>query len=233
MENTRVIYIKLFVILIVVSIGIYFIWNGISRLQEGPTPEASILFMDAMPYVGTIKINFTPTEAFVVGDEITADVDVYVLSQSRSAHEENQTSVSVMFIDCFSRDYWSFWKDQLFFNELFLLEYNTTETTSLVYTGKILISYTREGIFGINVTVNSPYSRDLKEKTGSIYGTIYWSFPDAVSIKSYSYREAGKNTHAMNAYIILGLGFAIIGVSLAVLTKIVLSLQAFKSKKKR
>lgn len=204
---------KLIVLLIVLSIGIPFVREGYQLSQEKPPPEIPISFEADMvpkagPPVGKVKINLEPTEAFVIGDKITADIEVQV----NWLHENETANVWLRFIDCLSVDAKWAWTNTSHYNELIFPEYNSSMATYSIYRANAIVWYTHEGIFGVNVTVYSPYSQDLLAGFGTLDGTVYWSFPEVVHIKSYSYLEERLNAQFTNALTLEIFGLTVITV---------------------
>lgn len=205
---------KLIAISFVLCFGIPFIWNGYQLSQQKPPSEHLLRYEAEMcpkagAPVGNVKIGFAPTEAFVIGDKVTADIEVEV-----NWLESNETaSVHLIFIDCLATDVRWAWTNTSHYNGLVILEYNYSMATYSVYKAKAFLWFLREGIFGANITVYSPYSQQLLASFGTLDGTVRWSFPEMLSVKSYSYLEERKNTLFINAVTLEILGLTVIAIS--------------------
>lgn len=205
---------KLIALSIILYVGLFYVFRGYQLSQEKPPPEKPLSFEAAMvpkagATVGNIKIRLEPTNAFVIGDKITADIEVEV-----NWLEVNETAtVYLKFIDCLSMDAKWAWTNISHYNGLIFLEYNSSMATYSIYKAKAFLWFTHEGIFGTNVTVFSPYSQQLLAFFETLEGTAYWSFPDIVHIKSYSYIEERNNAQFTNALTVEILGLTIIASS--------------------
>lgn len=221
---------KLIALVTVLYFGIPYVVEGYRLLQERPPPEVPITFEAEMqpkagPLVGKVKIDLEPTEAFVIGDRIIADIEVQVYW----LHENETASVIVTFTDCLSMDFRWAWTNTSHFDEPLWLQYNSSSAVYSTYRAKAIVWYTHEGIYGVNVTVYSPYSLDCWTSFGTSYGTVDWSFPEIVHIKSYSYLEERLNTQFTNALTLEIFGLAIIASSPIAVTFVDLLGKVFES----
>lgn len=206
---------KLIALFIFLCAGIPYVFEGHRLSQERPTPEVPITFeAEMLPKagapVGKVKISLEPTEAFVIGDKITADIEIQVVN---GLHENETATVYLRFIDCLSMDFEWAWTNTSHYNKLIILDYNSSMAAYSIYKGKAFVWYTHEGIFGVNITVYSPYSQQLLAVLGSLDGTVHWSFLEMVSIKSYSFLENRLNAQFTRALTVEILGLTIIASS--------------------
>lgn len=205
---------KLITLSIILIVGIPYVVDGYRLSHERPSPEVPITFEAEMqpkagPLVGNVKIHLVPTEAFVAGDRIRADIEVHVYW----LHENETASVDITFVDCLSIDFQWAWTNTSHFNMPILLKYNSSRAVYSIYRGRAMVWYTHEGIYGVNVTVYSPYSQRLMLDCGTLDGTVDWSFPEVVHMKSYIYLEQRLSAQFANALTLEILGLTIIASS--------------------
>lgn len=202
---------KVVILVIVLYIGIPYVVEGYRLTQEIPRPEKPISFEAEMTFrprdraftIGHVKIDMKPTEAFVIGDKITADIKVSV---TRSRNES--ASVYLSFIDCLSMDSQQAWPNTSRYDEVILLESDTFD-----YRARAFVRYTHEGIFGFELSIYSPYSLALSENFETLERTVHWSFPELITVKPYSYLEERLNAQFTNALTLEILGLTIIALS--------------------
>ncbi|MGD0803609.1 MAG: hypothetical protein ABSA11_05995 [Candidatus Bathyarchaeia archaeon] len=166
--------------------------SSISKPQPDlSSPFVAELTPKAGASVGKIQITFTPTQAFVIGDVITADIRV----QPNLLQGNETASVMVRFPDCWTMEEQWAWTNSWDYNAY--LNVNTNKTTP--YSTKVYMVFTHEGAYGVNVTVLS----DLAFSENA----VNFSFPDIVHIKSLDYLQEKQNAQFTNAlgYLILGL----------------------------
>jgi hypothetical protein len=222
---------KLIALVIVLFIGIPFVIHGYQMLQEKPSPEKPITFIADMrprtgPSVGTVTVKFEPTEAFIIGDKISADIEVDV----NSLQMNETANVYFTFLDCLSTDEEWAWTNSSHYNEMIFPEFNYSMPTYSVYKARAFVWFTHEGIFGANVTVYSLYSEELLAlPSASLDGTVYWNFPEMIHIKSYDYVEQRANAQFINALTVEILGWAIIAVSPMAITVVSLGERLYDS----
>jgi hypothetical protein len=209
---------RILAFIIVLVWGLPFVLQGFQMLQEKPTPEKPLTLEVAMKpkvggEVGTMKIKLNPTEAFIIGDKITTDIEVDV-----NWLKENESAlVYVTFVDSLSTDVRWAWTNTTEYNCMIFPEYNYSMSTYAVYKATAFVSYAHEGVFGVNVSVYSPYSQQLWSMPNtSRDGTVDWSFPEAVHIKSYEYIEQKANAGFTNALSVEVLGLTILGAGLPI-----------------
>lgn len=221
---------KLIALVIVLAIGIPYVIRGYQMLQEKPSPEKPITFIaDMKPRagatVGSLIVRLEPTEAFVIGDKITADIEIDV----NWLNENETATVEFTFLDCLSTDAMWAWTNTSHYDEMIFPEYNYSMATYSIYKAKAFVWYTHEGIFGANVTVYSQYSLELLSTLGTLDGTVHWSFPEFVHVKSYDYIQEKTNVQFTNALSIEIVGLTIIAVSPIVVTAVSLIERAYDS----
>jgi hypothetical protein len=222
---------RLIALVIVLYVGIPYVTRGYQMLQEKPSPEKPITFeADMKPKagvtVGSVIVALEPTEAFVIGDKITADIEVHV-----NWLLENETAtVEFTFLDCLSTDEKWAWTNTSHYNEMIFPEYNYSMATYSVYKARAFVWFTHEGIFGANITVYSPYSEQLLASPfATLDGTVDWSFPEIVHIKSYDYIEEKANAQFTNALSVEIVGLTIIAVSPIAVTAVSLIERTYDS----
>jgi len=173
---------------------------------RNPPPDPSIFFQRNLinatqDQVGIIKIKMTPTQAFVVGDQINAEIEVQVFGVRWRVNET--CIVQVLFRDAIyytdsssnitKQDYPFIW-----------VEYQERGTNYLAYLRNVTVWYLREDAYALNITILRPM---LRERW---YQKFY--FPEFVQIKSHTYLEQKTTTHLTNALTteILGLTYIIV-----------------------
>lgn len=203
---------KIVVLFVVLVCGLFVAREGYLSTLKEPKPEALISFQATMhpkvgPDVGAVKINLTPTQAFVVGDHIFADIEIQVLGVNWTRNETSMIILvfpeSICYVDSWSnttKQDWSFiWWDY----ELSGFVYSTPY---VVYHKNMTLWYTHEGIFGLNMTVYRPNVR-VEWQLNEFY------YYDLAHIKSYSYLEEKKSASLASALNMEILGLAIIATS--------------------
>jgi len=226
---------KLIALVLVLYIGIPYVISGYQLSQGKPAPEKPLSYEADMmpkagPSVGKLKIRLEPTDAFVIGDKITADIEVEV----NWLHENETATVYIRFIDCLSVDARWAWTNTSHYNEYIFPEYNFSMATYSVYKARAFLWFTHEGIFGANVTVYSPYSEQLLASPFfTPDGTVNWSFPEIVHIKSYNYIEERANAQFTNALAVEILGLTIIALSPIAVTIVSLVERVYDSLKEK
>lgn len=199
--------IQILVLIIFVSVGSFVVWQAQVSTQKERPSEPTTLFQKTMkqsvgPNVGTLRINMTPTKAFVIGDLIRADIEVQVFGVMGS---ENETCmVELRFPDaiCYI-DSWSNYTEQDW--PFIWWDYQTYDATHAIYEQTVYLFYVHEGYYGVNATVYIP-------KLG-VYGNNEFSFSDLIQIKSYTYLEEQRRndlTYALNIEVI-GLTIVFVG----------------------
>lgn len=195
---------KIIVLLVIVVIGLIIVYQGHLLSIHEPSKEKTILFQKTMkpsigPYTGILKINMTPTKAFVVGDIITTQIEVDVFGVN---WEENETCmVQMVFPDAIC--YIDSWSNITHQDWAFIWwEYETHDAVYAIYQKKVTLWYIHEGFYGVNITIWRP---DFME-------THEYSFPDLVQIKSYDYIEEMKRTRLAEALNKEVLGLTIVAV---------------------
>jgi len=197
-------WLKIILLLLIVVIGLILVYQGHLLSTQEPSKEKPILFQKTMrpsvgPYTGILKINMTPTKAFVVGDVITAKIEIAVFGV---IWEENETCmVQMVFPDAIC--YINSWSNITSQDWTFIWwEYETHDAVHAIYQKEVTLWYIHEGFYGVNVTVWQPNFTETHE----------YSFPDLVQIKSYDYLEETKRTRLAEALNKEILGLTIVAV---------------------
>jgi hypothetical protein len=191
-------------------------------LQESPK-ENPILFQKTMkPSVGAqtgiLKINMTPTKAFVVGDVLTAKVEVDVFAVNW--HENESCMVEMIFPDALC--YIDSWSNITHQDWPFIWwEYETHDAVYAIYLKNVTLWYVHDGFYGVNVTIFHPR-----------FGYNEYYFSDLIQIKSSSHVEEQKRTLLAQALNTELLGLAIIAIA-PVFAQVVDSLKEFRAEKEQ
>ena len=183
--------VKLLILISFVTLGLSKCMIGIDKIKKGVPPERPIIFQKTMhrkvgPNVGSIKIKLIPTHSFIVGDHITAFIEIKIFGVDWMKNETCMVELlfpdAIVYIDSWSnitmQDYpFTWWK------------YESHDAVHAIYIKQVELWYPHEGIFGVNITVWQP-------KLG-IYGYNKFYFPDLVQIKSYSYVEEKRRAFGL------------------------------------
>jgi hypothetical protein len=200
---------QVLVLVIFVCAGLVVVWQAQGYAQKEIPSDPPTSFQKTMkpsvgPYVGVLKINMTPTKAFVIGDLIRADIEVQVFGVIGS---ENETCmVELLFPDaiCYTDSWSNFTRQEWTY---VWWEYQTYDATHAIYQESVHLFYVHEGYYGVNATVWIPKL--------SLYNEF--SFSDLVQVKSYTYLEEQRRndlTYALNAEVI-GLTIVFVGPVIA------------------
>lgn len=203
--------VQIVILIVFVSAGSWVVWQAQMSAQSEIPSDPTTVFQKTMrnsvgPNAGTLKINMTPTKAFVIGDLIRADIEVQVFGVAGS---ENETCmVELLFPDAISYvDSWSNFTQQDW--PFFWWDYQTYDATHAIYQKTIYLFYVHEGYYGVNATVYIP-------KLG-VYANNEFSFSDLIQIKSYTYLEEQRRnelSYALNVEVI-GLTIVFVGPVIA------------------
>jgi hypothetical protein len=194
-------------------IGFLFIYDGYSFATGNPFQTESPYFLKTLPsWSGRLFIEFTPTLALVIGDNITANVSVQ-LFDTRQGDENKTFYIEVLFPDALvNRNYPPYSTTQDYY---LVLDEFTPYETSTIYSRKISLMYAHEGIYGLNMTIH-----ELKTNTRT---DLY--YPDVVTVKPLSYIEEKKTSR-----FIAGLNIELLGIGLITLGPIIVQLVGFVEK---
>jgi hypothetical protein len=212
----KVVILSLFAI-----IGFYMVYQGQQSSLREPSKEPTLLFQKTMKpsagaQTGILKINMTPTKAFVVGDVITAKIEVDVFGVNWLQNET--CNVDMLFPDSIS--YIDTWSNITYQDWTFVWwQYQTHDTVYAIYQKNITLWYIHEGFYGVNITVWQP-------ELGA-YGYNKYHYSDLVQIKPYSYLEEQRRTVLAEALNIEILGLTVVFVG-PVVVQIVDSIQELR-----
>jgi len=206
-EAKKMLVLKIIVLICFVAYGFGLVIQGYLLTLREPSPEDPILFQKTMhpsagPHVGTVKIKMSPTQAFVVGDIIKAEVEVDVFGVN---WRENETCmVEILFPDaiCYIDSWSNITKQDWSFH---WWEYQSHNAVYAIYLKNVTLWHVHEGIYGLNISVYQPALRE--------FGWNEFYFPDLVQIKSYAYLEEKRRSNLANALNveILGLALVVVG----------------------
>lgn len=208
-ERTRLV--QVLVLVIFVCVGVAVVGLAYQSTQKERPPDPPTIFQKTMkqsvgPNVGTLKINMTPTKAFVIGDLIRADIEVEVFGVIGSKNETCMVELlfpeAICYVnsgsDLTEQDWTFIW-----------WEYQTYDATHAIYQKRVYLFYVHEGYYGINATVYIPQL--------GVYGNNEFSFSDLIQIKSYTYLDEQRRndlTYALNVEV-FGLTIVFIGPVIA------------------
>jgi hypothetical protein len=170
---------------------------------------------------GILKINMTPTKAFVIGDVVTANIEVDVFAINWM---ENETcNVQMMFPDaiCYTDTWSNITRQDWFF---IWWDYQSHDAVYAIYQKSVTLWYVHDGFYGVNITVWKP---DLGQ-----FGYNEYYYSDLVQIKPYTYIEETKRTQLAQALNFEILGLAIIAIA-PVFVQLVDSLKELSAPKKK
>jgi hypothetical protein len=204
---------KLILDLAKAALIIGFLWKGLSIISQGQSlipsdgSEMPIYFQKTLqpstgPHVGTVKVTMTPTYAFVIGDYITAQVQVEVFA---IRWEENESCmVQFVFPDAFCYvDSWSNMTEQDW--TFILWDYQPYDATHVIFQKNITIWYIHEGSYGLNMTVWEPER--------GIYGTNEFYLPNILQVRSLTYLEEKRRAALADSLNIIVVGLAYIAIA--------------------
>lgn len=191
-------------VIVIISFLIYgglTVYEGNSFANRNLYPLEKDLFSKYLlpSYNGQLIIMFTPTKAFVVGDNITAEISVYLRAKNP---DEKDFLIQILFPDAFvpydmpsgetiRQDYY------------FLLEEISTIGKDVVKeSGTISLMYVHEGIYGLNMTIFH----------GNTDTQTEFSYDNVITIKPISFIEEKLTSNFAEGLNIEVFGIAIIAV---------------------
>jgi len=215
-DGELLVTVKGFVLLAIVIIGLSLsIFLGVIPLTKRPLPEPPLVYRrNISPVVGAdvgeIKITLTPGEAFVLGEYILADVEIYL---GRFWTDNGSALVILKFPFSMQWIYENYSRPN---GDIHFRVDNSTNDFYVIYSGKSVLWYTHEGFFGANLTIICSHSMNLSFAYGTSDRTTDFAFPNIVQIKPYSYVEQRRNAHLTTSLAFVVLGLSIISTIPAV-----------------
>jgi hypothetical protein len=191
--------IEILVLIIALGIGFNFLFQGHSIAQmeiRDFTDYFYETFDPAHTRPGMVKIELTPSRAFIIGDNITAKIEIRMFNVYRD--ENKAYAIEMIFPDAFVyRDIPPYTQQQDF---SFLLTESQPYDTDAIFQKNISLLYIREGIYGLNITT---HRLDLGES-----GKKSYYFPSFVTIKTLTYLE-----EKLRSNLTLGLNVSVYGLA--------------------
>lgn len=189
-------------LIIFILVGANYINDGYSFSNANPYPLDIKLFAENLPvYSGQIIIIFTPTQAFVFGDNITAEISVNLHANPK----EDVFIIQIMFPDALvERDIPPYVQQQDF--NYWLTEPTPLGTEAVQYSKTINLMYVSEGVYGLNMTITQLNTNTQTEI----------NYPNVVTVKPFSSIE-----ERITSRLTLGLNIELFGIALIALGPII------------
>jgi hypothetical protein len=202
--NIRILKVKGFVALgltvtglfVLISLGILPMLMGVSR--EPPIAQSFDLTAINKDYIGNVYVELTPSEAFVVYDEISANVTARLFSSM-----VDNGSARVRFGIAIPQVGWEY--------VLELVELNAS-TNPIVYCWNGIIRCYNEGVLEAHLYIASSWSENVARNYETNEKSKDFFLSNILQIKPYSYLEQRRNTHLTTALAFVVLGLSIISM---------------------
>ena len=191
--------IKILVLIFFIAWGARVLYGGHLLTTKEFSTEPSFFLKTLQPsYSGQIMIKLTPTQAFIIGDNITAEIKIRLFNIYQG---ENKTCViELMFPDAITRrDIPPYTTQQ---DWTFLLSESYPYGTDAIYEKNVTLLYAYEGIYGLNMTV---WRFDVDSRTD-------FYFANFVLINSFTFIEEKIRSNLMTALNVEVLGLALIAI---------------------
>lgn len=225
--------IKFLILLSILIIGGIIIAIGLHSMIKGPPPEHRppfesgegfwVIHEPEPPIFGVyVRIDMRPTEAFVMGDIITTNVEVEI---SAIWPEIDYAEVTILFpeaICILENKTFAPWNQNYPFLVKEFEEPEGEEGLTHIFRQDITMFYPHEGIFGVNVTVSAQN-----------YADVYCNYYNVVNIELYRYLEERRMTHITQTISQQVLGLSIIAIGPILMKLVELGGKVFKRNRKR